>query len=260
MLVRSYPGPTGLNAGFFRSPERCLLWASAGSGVFRAGPVAYWLFVDDKMNARVTAGSLFWGIVAFWCAYSMAAQVPLRDRRVYWPSALIFFVESVGRLVRAVSALSNQPDSFGFMRGRMETIGLFTLNLSTIGGVTNPPNRRMCEERLEQAERRALEDGRHLALIYCDVDGFKSINDRLGHEGGDKGRGRRYRIPWAYGPAANQLRSCPLPGPRKQRFGSDSRCRRGDVHDEAAWPFRARHRYRSRPVRPGPFDIVKSIQ
>ena len=195
--------------GRFRGFPRRTGWLALLSAGFMSC-MAYWLFVDDKMNARVMAGSLFWAIVALWCGYSMAAQVPLRDRRVYWPSALIFAVEGIGLLVRAVSALSSQPDSLGFMRDRMETIGLFTLNLSTIGCafglsmatilklqreaerlafydvVTSLPNRRMFEERLEQAERRALQDGRHIALIYCDIDGFKGINDSLGHEGGDK--------------------------------------------------------------------------
>jgi diguanylate cyclase (GGDEF)-like protein len=58
--------------------------------------------------------------------------------------------------------------------------------LAQFDALTNLPNRRYFEERLEQAERRAIAAGGNLALIYCDLDGFKHVNDTLGHEAGDE--------------------------------------------------------------------------
>ena len=61
-----------------------------------------------------------------------------------------------------------------------------TEKLALYDTLTNLPNRRFFEERLEQAERRAFATGARIALIYCDLDDFKGINDALGHEGGDQ--------------------------------------------------------------------------
>ena len=46
-------------------------------------------------------------------------------------------------------------------------------------------NRAMLEDRLQQALARAERDGSHFALLFCDLDDFKPINDQYGHEAGD---------------------------------------------------------------------------
>jgi len=46
-------------------------------------------------------------------------------------------------------------------------------------------NRAMLEDRLQQALARTERDGSHFALLFCDLDDFKPINDQYGHEAGD---------------------------------------------------------------------------
>ncbi len=58
-------------------------------------------------------------------------------------------------------------------------------HLARHDALTGLPNRRAFQERLEQALARSQRSGERFALLFIDVDNFKSINDRWGHDGGD---------------------------------------------------------------------------
>ena len=51
--------------------------------------------------------------------------------------------------------------------------------------LTDLPNRNCFHERLEQALATAQRENLRLAVLYLDLDGFKGINDRYGHDLGD---------------------------------------------------------------------------
>jgi diguanylate cyclase (GGDEF)-like protein/PAS domain S-box-containing protein len=51
--------------------------------------------------------------------------------------------------------------------------------------LTGVPNRRLLNDRLDRAIAHTRRDGHQLAVCYLDLDGFKPVNDRYGHETGD---------------------------------------------------------------------------
>ncbi|EJL73428.1 PAS domain S-box/diguanylate cyclase (GGDEF) domain-containing protein [Variovorax sp. CF313] len=60
------------------------------------------------------------------------------------------------------------------------------VNLAQIDPLTGLANRAGFEVRLAQAMERARGPGALMALMYLDIDGFKQINDRFGHQTGDE--------------------------------------------------------------------------
>jgi diguanylate cyclase (GGDEF)-like protein/PAS domain S-box-containing protein len=77
--------------------------------------------------------------------------------------------------------------------------------------LTGLPNRRALDESLAQAVARARREGEPLALMLLDLDGFKQVNDALGHLAGDK----------VLAEAARRLRTCVRRDDAVARFGGD---------------------------------------
>ncbi|MDB5904462.1 MAG: hypothetical protein JWM26_3340 [Betaproteobacteria bacterium] len=72
-------------------------------------------------------------------------------------------------------------------------------------------NRSMFSERLQQALAQAHRHGRRLAVLFIDLDGFKLINDTVGHDAGDV----------LLADLANRLRVCMREGDTLGRMGGD---------------------------------------
>ena len=59
-------------------------------------------------------------------------------------------------------------------------------HLAHFDSLTGLPNRRSFLERLGREVQRAQRGGRRLAVLFMDLDGFKVVNDSLGHFAGDQ--------------------------------------------------------------------------
>ncbi|MBF0324562.1 diguanylate cyclase domain-containing protein [Magnetospirillum moscoviense] len=59
-------------------------------------------------------------------------------------------------------------------------------HLAYYDALTNLPNRRLLHDRISQALVGATRSGHHAAVVFLDLDNFKSLNDTRGHDIGDQ--------------------------------------------------------------------------
>lgn len=59
-------------------------------------------------------------------------------------------------------------------------------HLAMHDSLTGLANRVLLEDRFEMAEHRATRHQQKMALLLCDINGFKSYNDKFGHDFGDE--------------------------------------------------------------------------
>ena len=83
--------------------------------------------------------------------------------------------------------------------------------MATHDALTETPNRVLFEDRLSHAMDLARRTGDMLAVVFLDLDGFKSVNDAFGHKHGD----------WLLQLTVNRLRSCVRASDTVARFGGD---------------------------------------
>lgn len=77
--------------------------------------------------------------------------------------------------------------------------------------LTHMPNRRLLMDRLTQAMALSMRNGRHGALLYLDLDSFKTVNDTKGHAVGDL----------LLIEVASRLKGCVREGDTVARLGGD---------------------------------------
>ena len=86
--------------------------------------------------------------------------------------------DSQGQVQQYVGLFSNITDA-KLLQGRLE-------NLAHFDALTHLPNRVLLADRLQQAMRQAQRRATQVAVVFIDLDGFKSVNDTHGHDAGDQ--------------------------------------------------------------------------
>ena len=85
------------------------------------------------------------------------------------------------------------------------------MQLALYDPLTGLPNRKLLDERLQQALASAKRHGGHVALLFIDLDKFKPVNDNFGHSYGDL----------LLKEVAQRLRGCVRASDTASRLGGD---------------------------------------
>jgi diguanylate cyclase (GGDEF)-like protein len=115
--------------------------------------------------------------------------------------------------------------------------------------LTGVANRALFADRLDLALRRREREGGDIAVLFIDIDGFKRINDHLGHSGGDR----------ALRTAADRMQSAIRPADTLARLGGDEFTVLCDGLPDAQTPIAIAERIAARlaePIALGDTEVV----
>jgi two-component system cell cycle response regulator len=87
-------------------------------------------------------------------------------------------VNSLLRIKKLEQELTDRKNELSVLNDKLTRISL-------TDGLTDIDNRRCLEDRLHEMWQHAVRLHEPLALIMCDIDKFKSVNDNFGHQAGD---------------------------------------------------------------------------
>jgi diguanylate cyclase (GGDEF)-like protein/PAS domain S-box-containing protein len=161
-----------------------LYWSDAIYGMFgyALGEVtpSYELFcnaVHPDDRARVRAGELR-------CIET--GENHDEEYRVVWPDGTLHWLRETGNVVK--DELGTPIKMMGVVRDITEEKAWASQlhRLAHHDPLTGLPNRLVFEERLETALASARRNHSRVALVFIDLNGFKAINDSLGHAAGDQ--------------------------------------------------------------------------
>lgn len=107
------------------------------------------------------------------------------DYRYVRPDGSIVWIHDRSKLVRDADGNALFVQGVMFDVTAQKEAELRMQHMAYHDALTDLPNRAMFEEHLALALARGQRNGTAVAVVFMDLDGFKDVNDRLGHAAGD---------------------------------------------------------------------------
>ena len=181
ILVHKRPVPTHGRRGFAVVMDNLALVYIASFGGAFAAYVGFLFLVTVGWGLRFGRHYLF--LATAIATVGMAGNLAASP---YWQENLLFGGTIIfGLIANAVNASILLGRIAGGNRQLAEKIEEVS-RLAWQDQLTKLPNRPYFRDRLGQMLATAARSGRQVALLLFDIDGFKAVNDTLGHEAGDR--------------------------------------------------------------------------
>ena len=144
---------------------------------FLSGECAYRQLIhpDDKPQVSAAIAEA----IAKRCAYNIEYRIKAIDGFARW-------VNERGRVTPDESGQARWLDGLIFDISERKAAEIMIRDLAFNDTLTGLPNRRLLLDRLDHELAISERTGRHGALLFIDLDNFKTINDTLGHAAGDQ--------------------------------------------------------------------------